>query len=277
MSVERIASQSFDGSTSQADPEYDHPKQEISPASGAESLFLAGLATSAISASVLAEQIRSNHRAWSPGGTLISTSALSVATDDFASAVECHDDLLLDDQEYSFFGKDVLGTRSRSIPEIETEDSFDDDLSEVEIMQKASSNYGPPPTTLPPKPKMAPAGSKAKTEIDAAEKLYEGAKGVWAWGKGVAVVSPFLGLAEGIANKVVGVAGTDLEEIDGNLKPQLAQLDLVVLNPAIDAIVGMVLKTLSKSGEVLKPVIEAFFIPFGLIKTQAETPELTLN
>ena len=51
--------------------------------------------------------------------------------------------------------------------------------------------------------------------VDAAEKVYDNVKGVWAWGKGVVVFSPFMGMAEGIAGKVVEMAGSNLEEVDG--------------------------------------------------------------
>merc|ERR1712232_1170705 len=106
-------------------------------------------------------------------------------------------------------------------------------------------------TKAPPKepaPEPAPQASEdKKMQLDAANHVYEHAKGAWSWGKGLMVVSPILGLAEGITNRVVGVVGTNLDDIDKNLiKPQVDNLDNSVLNPAVNAIVGIVLGAASK-------------------------------
>ena len=245
-------------------PEDEHPP--LSPATGAESLFLAGLATSSISARALSEQLRKNSRSIQSSGSVVS-SVFSVATDDFATAVECENDIVEDQETFNFFGKD-----SKSIPEIDTEeDSFDDEDSMAKTSTRAPTTI--PASTKPPAKVMV----EPKFEIDAAEKIYEGAKDAWAWGKGVMVVSPFLGMAEGIASKVVQVAGTDLESLDGQIKPHLSKLDEGILNPAIDAVVGIVLGAVGKSEEILKPIIKKIFVPFGLIKEEGENPEVTAN
>lgn len=36
--------------------------------------------------------------------------------------------------------------------------------------------------------------------------------GVWGWGKGIIIFSPFMGIAEGIAGKIVETAGSNLDE-----------------------------------------------------------------
>jgi hypothetical protein len=109
---------------------------------------------------------------------------------------------------------------------------------------------------------------------DAAVHVYEGVKVVWAWGKGVAIISPFLGIAEAVTGKVVKVVGTDLEEIDGNIKPQLAKLD-GKLNPALEAVVSIILGAAGKAESIIKPIIVTFLSPLGLIKNEAENPEVT--
>ena len=243
-----------------ASPEDEHPP--LSPATGAESLFLAGLATSAISARALSEQLRQNSRSVKSSSDSLVSSVFSVATDDFATAVECETDLAEDQETHNFFGK--------SIPEIDTDDdSFDsDDRMPATVAA---------PTTLPSSTKSAPKKKmvEPKIEVDAAEKIYEGAKDVWAWGKNVMVVSTFLGVAEGVASKAVEIAGTDLEEIDGQIKPHLSKLDEGILNPAIEKVVDIVLGTIGKTEEIIKPIIKTIFVPMGLIKEDGETPEVT--
>ena len=112
--------------------------------------------------------------------------------------------------------------------------------------------------------------------MDAAETVYETAKGVWAWGKGVPVVSTFLGISETVAGKAVGLAGTNLGEIDGTIKPHLEKLDSGVLNPAIEAVVKIVLQTAGKTEDIVKPIIITLLTPLGMIKKD-ETPEVTAS
>jgi hypothetical protein len=132
-------------------------------------------------------------------------------------------------------------------------------------------------TTKAPAAPTEPAPSEDEKHVDVAAHVYEGAKDVWAWGKGKAVFSPFLGLAEAVAGKVVGVAGTNLEDIDGSIKPQLKNLDSGILNPAIEKLAVIVLGTAAKTEEIIKPIIVIFLTPFGLIKEEKrdETPEVT--
>jgi hypothetical protein len=112
-----------------------------------------------------------------------------------------------------------------------------------------------------------------ENHFDVAEHVYEGAKGVWGWGKGVSIINPFLGIAETVAGKVAGVVGTSLEAIDGTIKPKLHEFDDGVLNPSIAKIVGIILATVSKGDETLRPIIEAILGPLGIIKKKIEDGE----
>lgn len=233
----------------------------LSPASPAEKLFLAGLMTDQISADTLAMQLRKNQS--SVGSSM---SVNTVATDDFLSAVDNADDL-----DY-FSDDDQLSKTQASIPELDADTSDEDDET---MSTKVSTNV---PTPMPTK-KPSPAGSAAPAEghPDAAANVYEGAKGVWAWGKGVPVFSPFMGMAEAVAGKALEVVGTNLEGVDGTIKPQLKNLDGGVLNPAIEAVVGVLLGAVGKTEEIIKPIIITLLSPFGMIEQEPsnETPEIT--
>lgn len=154
------------------------------PPGAAESLFLSGLHTNTISASALAQQIHQRHRPFSLAGT-------SIATDDFASATDgLHSSLLVEhddcsDEHNEPFGNDAL-IHSREALVV-------DDI-------KQNNNN------------MAKTTSQEPMHVDPAEKIYGTAKGVWGWGKGIIIFSPFMGIAEGIAGKIVETAGSNLEE-----------------------------------------------------------------
>lgn len=113
-------------------------------------------------------------------------------------------------------------------------------------------------------------------QVDAAETIYDKAKDFWSWGRGLPVVSPFLGIAEGVAGKFIGVTtGQSLESLDRAVTDQLQIFDDAVLNPVIAHFVHAVLKASSETEKVLKPYIMHVFAHTGLIKTKEENPELT--
>lgn len=210
----------------------------LSPATGAEALFMAGLQTSTISANALASELRKNHRPL--------RSASTAATDDFHSTFDTFDDM----NKFYNYDSDENGLSKQPIYELD-EDSKMSNPMNINVDE---------------------------IELDAAAHVYEGAKNVWGWGKEQMVIKTFLGIAEGIAGKVVSVAGTDLEEIDGNIKPQLSSFDSGILNPAIKAILSAVLSAAGKGEEVFKPIVVSILKPIGLIKdSKKETvaPELT--
>ena len=263
-----FAEKEFDNVSSSEDefsPAKAHPP--ISPASGFESLFLDGLLTSNISANALAETLRKT--AYSRSN--VSSSGLSVTTDDFATAVESPDDF--SDDEY-LFSKDAILQSRDSIPELE-----DDSEEEEEHRETLSRNLNMASTKPSIKTAAKPVADGEK-KVDVASHVYEGAKGAWAWGKGLPVVSIFMGVTEAVAGKVVSIVGTDLEEIDHHIKPHLLNLDNGVLNPAIAAIVGVLLGAAGKTEETVKPIIMMLLKPFSLIKNtpekkESEDPELT--
>lgn len=222
-----VTTETEDGEVSSTDDET-HPA--LSPASGAEALFMPGLRTCHISATALSNEIRRNYRR-------SSRSSSTVATDDFVSTFDNMDDLM--DKETS------RGLSRQPIYEFE------------EDAKMTSTNVD-------------------NVNVNAAEHVYEGAKNVWGWGKEQMVISTFLGITEAIAGKVVSVVGTDLEEIDGNIKPQLTNLDSSILNPAVRAVLGIVLNAAGKSEDFLKPIVVSILKPVGLIKDkETVAPELT--
>merc|ERR1712113_907348 len=136
-----------------------------------------------------------------------------------------------------------------------------------DIMGKVETKAATPePSASAPLP---PVTSSDMT-VDAASFVYEKAKDVWGWGKDRIPLVP--GLTEAVVSKVVGVVGTDLGEIDSNIKPALALLDDGVLNPAITKVVETVMVAYGKSEEVIKPVVIAIITPLhSLIKNEPET------
>jgi hypothetical protein len=225
----------------------------MSPKGGAESLFLTGLETQQISAFHLSDIIQQQYR----------IDSTTVATEDYVTAVggrlspvesssidAFFSSSSADPSSSSPFGKDALAL-SRELS--------DDSTPHEEHFHDANMS----------------SSSSSSTKTDAAEKVYDTAKSVWSWGKTVTILSPFLGIAEGVATKVASMAGTSLDSVDGSIQNQLEALDGKYLNPAIAAIVNMLMGTVTKSEEVLKPFIQALLKPVGLIKKDAETPEVT--
>ena len=281
-------------------------KEPLSPPSGAESLFLAGLTASRLSASVVSDQIRSNHsrgrqRSYSSDsfrttGSMVS-SMRSVATDDFMSCVGSQtdmDDLLLLDE----INSQQPPSRFLMIPELEegtehdtTDDSIDkiindDNNNDNMATTYVNSKYGTTSSTkkAPLKSSTNSTSSEGGMKVDAAEVVYGKAKDVWAWGKTVPVVSFFVDTTEKVATKALGVAGTDFGTLDIKIAEELAKLDTGVLNPAIEAIAKAVISAAGKSEDTLKPFIISILKPLGMIKSDAnesnpeatpDTPEVT--
>merc|ERR1719215_213893 len=116
------------------DPEEYHPP--LSPASGAETLFLAGL-TASFSPDDLSKQLRKNQSA------SCSVSLNTTATDEFMSAVGTADDLIMDD-----YMPQSSSHKRISIPEL------DEDNDEMNAFKKSSKET---PTKMPPKEPVATA------------------------------------------------------------------------------------------------------------------------
>lgn len=236
-----------------------HPP--VSPMTGAESFFLPQFNHSDVSAYALASEIR---RSKNVGNRSVASSKYSVATDDFASACDNSLDLNCSDTEdnnnnvipttgifnNSLFGKDVLVHTREPIPEDSLE-YYDEDEDGIprNIMSKATKTT----TTSTTSDHTGPS--------DVAATVYGKAKDVYAWAKTVPVASTFLGVAEGVACKVVSVAGTSFEEIDGQIKPLLSTLDSKYVNPAISAVAGLIVTGVTKGDETFRPVIMTILGP----------------
>lgn len=232
-----------------------HPA--LSPAAPFESFFISSqLKTSNLSAFALAAQIHRNTGRSLSGRS--NASGISVATDDFASTCENSCDLNAEEANYIhnysdyLFGKDVL-VHSREpilvIEEINYQDA-NEDMSTTD-----------------------------ESTVNAAQQAYEGAKGVWTWGKGIPLLGFAEGVAEAVAKKLVSVAGTSFEDIDANVKPHISGLDKDILNPAINKIVGIIMAGISKGDATFRPIFMAIappiLGPLGLMKIEGEkkTPE----
>lgn len=271
------------------------PHPPPSPPRAAERLFLSDLVTRSISAAALAQELHrggAHHRPQQHAASSSLWTGTSVNTGDFASAAGWV--TAVDDSD-SIFGESLppisASSDTLTIPFAESDDDDDSNYDNIFKKDVLSRNYDlsevnedtfhdSKMATVTPSKAKAPAPTKffpteAPTHVDAAEKVYDTAKGVWAWGKGMTVIKPFLGLAEGVAGKVVGIAGSNLSSIDGAVVGQLHSLDDKMLNPAIAAILGAFLGAAGKAEDILKPIIVAILKPLGLIKNSAENPELT--
>lgn len=271
----------------------------VSPPRAAERIFLSDLTSQNIAACDLAEQIhRSGSSSKSSQHSYRHRSvSLSIATSaskaDWVSATGTDDDSLFSnsaatpklqptstrttdtipspfsstestDEESAyenFFKKDVLSRKIRDISEVDEETYLDSDMA-----TPSSSTTSTPSKFFP---------TEAPQHLDAAEKVYDTAKGVWSWGKSVIVFKPFLGLTEVVAGKFVDMMGSDLASVDGIVLDKLHEIDDSMLNPAIAAVLGALLGAAGKSEDVLKPIIVSILKPLGLIKDTAENPEVT--
>ncbi|KAL7560839.1 hypothetical protein ACA910_013274 [Epithemia clementina (nom. ined.)] len=158
---------------------------------------------------------------------------------------------------------------------------LDDDETELLEEQSVSrslsfpSNNGQQQTTDNAKMSSArphaPIDEEEPMHVDAAEKIYDSVKGVWGWGKGVFIFSPFLGLAEAVAGKVVETAGSSLGGIDSGLTGKLQELDDGILNPAIHMVVKTFMGAAHKTEGFVKPIILTVLKPLDfLIKHEPE-------
>ena len=109
------------------------------------------------------------------------------------------------------------------------------------------------------------------THVDAAEKIYDTVKGVWGWGKTVVIVSPFLGMAEILAGKVVESAGTSLEDVDNAVTGKLQGLDDGILNPVIHVVVKTMMDAAIQTGDFIGPIVLTILKPLDfMLKSEPE-------
>lgn len=285
-------------------------KGPLSPPSGAESLFLAGLATSRLSAVSLSQQIRKNHHiryttSSSTGGSSSNSaatarrrtasaaslssyvSARSAGTDDFASCVESESDLLdivVDPKQApppsssrlrnNLNNMTIEFSSPRSmilqIPEDAQFETKDTNMTTTYANTKYATKSTPTTKDAPSSSSSSPSSSPDLSKTDAAEVIYSKAKDVWTWGKTVPLVGFFVTTTETVTGKALGVVGTNFTSLDGTIATELEKLDVGVLNPAIEAIAKVVLQAASKSEETLKPILDILMSKLGLIKSEAD-------
>mmetsp|Transcript_19248 Transcript_19248/g.45385 ORF Transcript_19248/g.45385 Transcript_19248/m.45385 type:complete len:536 (-) Transcript_19248:57-1664(-) len=190
-----------------------------------------------------------------------------------------------DTKPKELFTQDALEL-SRDLPIDDTEEEDEPEVTKENISTMATTVTSTTPVTAP-----TPATSEPADEpmnVDPAEKVYDVAKGIWGWGKGVIIFSPFLGIAEGIAGKVVETAGSSLEDVDNALTGKLHQLDDGILNPAVKMVVTTVMGAAGKTEAFIKPIILTILKPIDfMIKSKPEesddtpapevTPDVAMN
>jgi hypothetical protein len=310
----QLATGSFDEESSTVDEDTPFASEPLlSPPGGAESLFLAGLMTSKLSAAAVSEQVKNTGSTRKRLPSLDSRSILSGKSDDFLSCVENPSDL--DDLDQ--ITDDFSPFKSLTIPESEEAEQqkqqqqpnnrIETFFKDIMATFYSNSKYNSTPTTtaaptkMPPKPAptstvKAPSTSVAATaapstssgpdlsKTDAAEVVYSKAKDVWAWGKTVPVVSFLVGTTETVASKALDAAGTNFSTVDGTVSRELAKLDSGILNPAIEAIVKAIMSAAGHAEEYLKPIILSILSTVGMIKSESNeanpeahttTPEIT--
>jgi hypothetical protein len=263
----------------------------VTPKGPAELLFFSDLPTQTISAAALAQQIHiSQSQPWasgrsfvtdaddfataagtvssdmmvfSPAPTTTTTSSNNNSPSSSKSPFSDTSSTIAADSSYqqTMFHKDVLAHQTYTVATIryhEQEELFQD------------SNMTTPSIAK----KFLPA--EAPQHADAAEKVYDTAKNVWAWGKGMNIIKPLLNITEVLASKALSTTGNTLEGVDGIVIDQLHGLDDNVLNPAIAAVIGILLGAVGKSEEILKPILLPLLIKFKLIKMDAEVTTTTV-
>jgi hypothetical protein len=271
----------------------------FSPPRAAERIFLSDLTTQNISAFDLADQIqqsgsssKSSQRSYRHRNETLSV-VTDASTSDWVSAVGTEEDNLFNnvdatpklnsistrtsdtlqtpfsspesssDEESAyenFFKKDVLSRKIRDLSEVDEDTYLDSDMATPSSTMSSPGKFFP---------------SEAPQHLDAAEKVYDTAKGIWAWGKGVVILKPFLGMTEAMAGKFVDVMGSDLASVDGILIGKIHEIDDSLLNPAIAAVIGALLGAAGKTEDVVKPLILSILKPLGLLKDTPENPEVT--
>jgi hypothetical protein len=259
-----------------------------SPAGPAERLFFTEmLASDNISATALAQQIHQSHRSFMQsvtsgataedfitargGGSLLSENAADFDDDDNT------------DPHQNYFSSNDDGLTPFDFDDTPADENspFDSDVLAFtkNTTSKSSPKHKRRETEFHDTQQTMSTATETTMHVDPAEKAYDAAKGVWAWGKGVFVMKHFLGMAEAVAGKAVSMTGSTLEDLDHAIMPRLQEWDDSLLNPALQAVVGTILGAVKKSEDIFKPVVFAILKPIGLIKEddkkKTSEPELT--
>jgi len=100
-----------------------------------------------------------------------------------------------------------------------------------------------------------------------ADHVYEKAKSVWSFGKGVGALKPIMGLAEGVAVKAlsVTVGVDDLEKVDTLIRERLNTFDKDLVDPAINRVWEVIAPYVGKGDDIVQSFIGLTKkkIPFG--------------
>merc|ERR1712038_47973 len=218
----------------------------------------------------------------------------STIPDDFASATEGFsltsdlDDISLEDSlqlQKSPIYNDILGQQT-ILEETPEEDHFNFDMAKRSKRTKNMSSATTKPTDTEPTPTPAvvekeaapevppaPVEDNSKPKFDVVENVYEGAKSAWAFGKGIIVFKPFMGVAEGAATKVLSMTTgiSTLEEADKEIQCALWGVDKNFVDPAILKLLSALEPIIGKGDEVLKTVLGFVTTKVPLLKAEAET------
>jgi len=268
-----------DGSSSDCDEE-DDQHRPLSPASAAESFFLPNTSkyNSRISASALASSLHNSTR------SRASSTLRSIGTEDFASAC---DDLSEHGDEEAYlhstsrhsssnstgglFGRDILVFASPA-----TSDTYSSHSNMSSYRSKKSKQPVIVNKTAPPA--LASPATEEDPHFDVGTNVYEAAKSVWTWGRGIPVAGAVLGLYEGAAAKVATtVVHKDLSTVDSEIKHHVSGLDKDLIDPAIAALLNIIFPAVEKGEEVLIPILKMIpglgMIFPKLLTEEGENPE----
>ncbi|KAL3930448.1 MAG: hypothetical protein SGBAC_011764 [Bacillariaceae sp.] len=180
--------------------------------------------------------------------------------------------------EFLHPGADILSPRSIKVPTPEAPFPSPDISLREAVTPKTKTRTikvteNDTLTSLVSEPRSTTMANNESSNPDAAGNVYKGAKGVWAWGKSVPVFSPFMGIAEAVAGTALGVAGTNLQDLDSNLiEPQLQNLDSGILNPVIKTVAGIMLGAAGTAEGIVKPIIIIVLSPFKMLTQQPQEP-----
>jgi hypothetical protein len=218
----------------------------------------------------------------------------SVRTEEFSSVVEDFESVLSETDfddisiERNIYKDDILGLTTKSI----TEEMASKSKKKVKaVMYEAASDASSPnvdpavnmqeeeehssPTMTETSVDTPTVVKDSSPHYDVVDHVYEGAKTAWAMGKdvaifNVAILKPFMGVAEGVATKILSVAtGVDsLDTVDKSIKPHLKGIDHDLVDPAILRLWSILGPIFGKGDEIVKGVVNMVKKP--LIKCKAE-------
>jgi len=192
----------------------------------------------------------------------------SIRTDEFASAAEEFESVVdsevdLDDIsiEKTLYSNDILGLSSPILEYEEFTEMAKSKKKTVTIVDGTVASPKPETTADSRSPAAAAAADESR-HFDVVDHVYEGAKSIWAIGKDVsmfniAILKPFMGIAEDVATKVLSVAtGADsLDSVDKNIKPRLKDLDYGLIDPAIVKLWKILEPFVGKGDEMFKGMV----------------------